>query len=76
MATMVKLGELIRQARRDRGWTLAKCAAVTGLSESAISKMERHGRGLRGTANFLLLACALGVDVGALGAVNNEAPAP
>lgn len=46
MATKVKVGDLIKQARTNAGMTQAQLSVKTGISSSDISKAERHEKNL------------------------------
>ena len=38
----LQIGERVRQLRKERNWTLSKTAEQTGLSHSALSRIERN----------------------------------
>lgn len=61
------------QWREEVGWSLKEVAALTGLSESVLSRLERGQRNLR-PATKVLVARRLGVSVGALFEVQGVEP--
>jgi transcriptional regulator with XRE-family HTH domain len=66
------LGERVRRLRRDRSWTLAQASRSTGLSLSALSKIERGD--LSPTLSSLnKIAAGFGIDVATL--VKGDSPA-
>lgn len=68
-----RLGERVRQLRRDRSWTLAQASRSTGLSVSALSKIERGD--LSPTLGSLgKIAAGFGIDIATL--VKGDNPAP
>lgn len=53
----VRIGRILRSLRRSRGWTQSELAARTGLSQQAISLIERgHGSTLSGRTLRRVLA--------------------
>ena len=59
---MVTLGELIRQLRESKGWTQGQLAYRSGLSESAVSMIERGNRTNAWADTIGKLSDALGVS--------------
>jgi transcriptional regulator with XRE-family HTH domain len=55
-----KLGEKVREARHERGWTQEDLAGKTGLAEVQISRIERGKREIR-LSTLIRLVNALGV---------------
>jgi len=51
----------IRELRHERGWTLAGLEAVSGVSVSQLSKIERGKEGAS-NATYQKIAAALGVN--------------
>lgn len=78
--TKPTLGSALRTIRQERGWTLAQAAAHTGISISALSKIENGQRSL--TYDKLIeLASSLEVEITRLfsseaSADDIEAPVP
>lgn len=70
-----RMGERLRQIRRDLGLTLAEVAQRSGLAVSTVSKVER-GRMALTYDRFSQLAEGLGVDVAALFTEHGERLAP
>lgn len=71
-------GQRLRQARKQKGWTLAQVAERSGVSITTISRAER-GQLALGYDNFAALGQALQMDMGAMFAkanTNTEQPAP
>lgn len=58
-------GPGLRLARESRGWTLAQLGKAVNLSESRLSKMERHSEGTM-PAKLIKIAEVLNVPLGAL----------
>ena len=56
-----RLGNLIKQARKSKGWTMAELAEKIGLTTSAVQKYERGGGFTRESANKL--SKALGISL-------------
>lgn len=65
----------LRQARFERGLTLARLAAAAGLATSTVSRLETGARGLS-LAHVDRLAAALGLAPEALVGAAPAAPAP
>lgn len=63
-ATATPLGNLIRLARWDRGWSQALLGDQIGVAQSIISAWE-NGKACPSVASLLRLADALGYDVAA-----------
>ncbi len=58
-------GPGLRLARESRGWTLAQLGAAVNLSESRLSKIEKHSEGTM-PAKLLKIAEVLNVPLGAI----------
>lgn len=58
----LQLGALIRQARRNRGWTQSDLANLTGLRQELISRIETGHEGTKLSSIHELFA-ALGLDM-------------
>src|SRR3954453_11175935 len=43
---LVRIGGLIRDARKHRGWTQAQLAEELGTSQSAVNRIEKGGQNL------------------------------
>lgn len=68
------LGVRIREERKRRAWTLAELSVRSGISASALSKVE-NGRITLGYDNLRRVARGLGIDVSGLFSTGeNEAP--
>jgi transcriptional regulator with XRE-family HTH domain len=61
----LKLGQVVRALREERGWSLRLLATRAGLSESFMSQVER-GVANPSVASLRRIAEALGTSVGAL----------
>ncbi|MGH3357550.1 MAG: helix-turn-helix domain-containing protein [Nocardioidaceae bacterium] len=59
------LGELLRQAREKRGWSLKRFASSAGMSEGLLSQFER-GKGNPSLLTLQKLAAALEIPLGDL----------
>ena len=57
---MKNLGERLRYARKQRGWSQEKLAQESGVNQGTISKIEREGQSK--SVYAVELAQALGVD--------------
>jgi len=68
-----KLTTKFHQWREEVGWSLEEVAALTGLSASVLSRLERGQRNLR-PASKVLVARRLGVHVGVLFEVEGVEP--
>jgi UDP-N-acetylglucosamine 1-carboxyvinyltransferase len=44
--SLERIGALVRDARRHRGWTQSELAAALGTSQSAVNRVERGGQNL------------------------------
>jgi transcriptional regulator with XRE-family HTH domain len=62
MTTPREIGERIRSAREDQGWTQDQLAAEVGVSRSAVAQWET-GRAGQVTGNLTRVAAELGVGV-------------
>ena len=62
---LVALGQQIRNARRDRGFSQEGFAAEVGLDRSYYGSVERGDRNIA-ALNLMRVAAALDVEVGAL----------
>jgi transcriptional regulator with XRE-family HTH domain len=73
-------GQLVRDARRGRGWSQAELAKRAGISQAAVSKYERGDPEGPSRPNVLVLALVLGLDPTALDpsleGIIAEAPEP
>ena len=56
------IGARLKQVRTQRGWSLAKLALATGISDATISRVET-GKTLVSAHNLYVLAKVLGVDI-------------
>jgi len=74
MAGKIDFGTLIRQLRRERGWTQQELADKSGVLRSTISQIEMRGKMKPRPEVFLQLASALGVGVEVLYRAANIAP--
>ena len=62
MEELTRVGQRLRTARQDRGWTLETLAELAGMSASTLSRLESGGR--KPTLELLLpLARAYGVPL-------------
>lgn len=61
----VTLASALRSIRKERGWSLAETSAATGLSISALSKVENGQRSLT-YDKLIALAAALDVEIARL----------
>ena len=61
----VTLAAALRSIRKERGWSLAETSAATGLSISALSKVENGQRSLT-YDKLIALAAALDIDIARL----------
>ncbi|WP_019573029.1 helix-turn-helix domain-containing protein [Curvibacter lanceolatus] len=68
-------GQRLRQARKQKGWTLAQVAERSGVSITTISRAER-GQLALGYDNFAALGQALQMDMGSMFAKADDATAP
>ena len=57
-----RLGNLIKQARKKKGWTMAELAEKIGLTTSAVQKYERGGGFTRDSASKLSKALGLSLN--------------
>ena len=62
MSDPVHIGERIRAARQDRGWTQEQLAGAVGVSRSAVAQWET-GRAGQVTGNLSRIAAVLEVGV-------------
>ncbi|MBY5932708.1 XRE family transcriptional regulator [Tateyamaria omphalii] len=56
------IGARLKQLRSEQGWSLAKLAAATGISDATLSRVET-GKTLVSAHNLYVLAQVLGVDI-------------
>jgi len=68
-------GQRLRDARKQKGWTLAQVAERSGVSITTISRAER-GQLALGYDNFAALGQALQMDMGAMFAKAEDTPTP
>lgn len=59
-------GQLVRAARKRRGWSQAKLASVARVSQGTVSRYERDEPHQLSSASVLMVAIALGIDARAL----------
>ena len=62
---LVRLGQRIAEARRQRGWTQTDLAEAAGISRVTVSKIERGATDV-GYVRLVRLARALGVPASVL----------
>lgn len=62
IGSMAELGRIIRQRRKELGFTQAQVALLTGFSPRLIGEMER-GRGTVGIDKVIAYAQGLGIDL-------------
>ena len=62
IGSMAELGRIIRQLRKELGFTQAQVALLTGFSPRLIGEMER-GRGTVGIDKVIAYAQGLGIDL-------------
>ena len=56
-----KIGQALKQARTDKGYSLRELARLTGLSHSFLNDIE-HGRSMPSINNLVKLSSTLGVS--------------
>lgn len=59
------MGEMLRRARKARGWSLAEESAVTGVPKPTLARWER-GEAPRNLVAYLALLGSLGIEADAL----------
>lgn len=67
------IGKLIRDARRERGWTQTELAQQVGVGTPYLSKIEQ-GKEMPGEPLMLRLAAALGLDADELVLASGRIP--
>ena len=68
------VGKIFRVTRQKRGWTQAQLAALSGITQGAISNVERGGR-FPEAETRAALSKALGIELRLVVACNSEGAA-